>query len=327
MRPIKVLLALIFIAVINANSTTEQSEHSFYYPIFSYAGQATTSPLKAGLAWSNRTMGWPKNLLGFDANAHWHNWQGVGDTLPCGGRYPVVWSWEGAAGSEGYPYLANFLDWVDYIEGITGKPFAGCVIIINEFDRPDQADMTVAEVAEFMEVLAYACPGCKQIGPSESAAGDGRKIRMIKELLQTQCGSYCMSRWWGHQPHHFPIPQGWDPNTRLTIFCDWFEGPIYWQNGDIYRVNDGINSPCTKPIYPTIGWRTCYPNVGTIFPQWLQQLENNPAVEKYFIFTTYQAPQITCQFSAMLDWAAWPDYVLSPFGTAVKSVLQPQAYP
>lgn len=313
----KITFAILLLILVSCAPEPEpkplvETTYDSHLPVWGYYGQTAVSQQKAGLAWSDMERGWPRKDLGFNGLAHWHNWQWVGDSVGCGGKIPMVW----ARDKNNFPYLEKFVEWLDYYEEWQGKPYAGCVMWANEPDRPDQANMTVNEVAALYLDMVAACPGCKMIGPGYSSADDGQKVRQVWDRVKQVCGINCpaLANWYANNPHHFPIPEFWSPNTRLNIFCD----TVYGEKGD------GVNTPCRHPNWPTIGYRTCYPNVYSNFKSWLQELEARPDVEKYFIFTTYQEPVAGCQFSAMLDWNSGE---LTGLGRAVRDVLVPIAYP
>lgn len=240
---------------------------------------------KVNVALAYRERGIPHDLLCIPAGNYYHDWQWryIEDSL--GVRLPMVWSGES---------LALFIAFKEQWEVLNERPATWYVLWANEPDRPDQADMTPAEVAALFLAIVSACPGCRLVGPMYSAADAGWEVAEVWRIVEEICGSPCpavQKNRYAHSLHIYPRPDlNGGPAYRVQEFCLIVEG----------------EEDCGIPIWITeFGYRSCYPTPYPIFKWWVTEALNHPNIEHVFIYTTFQQPQLTCYFLGALNWSAW----------------------
>jgi hypothetical protein len=199
----------------------------------------------------------------------------------------------------GYDYLGEFESYV------AERDLDMFVLFANEPDLSDQCGASPSRIARLFLDLAAICPGCRFVGPMYSSADDGSKVAEVWSIVGELCGVPCpaMASLYAHSLHVYPRPGiNLPPSGRVDRLCELVDG------GD-----------CLRPVWITeMGWRTCWPGVGVRFGEWLADAEGDGRIEQYFVYTTYQPPVDGCQFSAMLVWGAWPDFVLDEMGRAFR---------
>lgn len=269
----------------------------------SYLPLVTSRPCnesgKRAVALAYHELGMPHELLCLNSETTlYHTWGVVGGKTEIGNKISVVW----AASKNGFDYVRAFEEYVG------GRALTDFVLFANEPDRPDQADMTEEEVARLFLDLVDICPTCRFVGPMYSAADNGRKVAEVWDIVGELCGSPCpaVGALYAHSLHVYPRPTlNYGPSGRIDDLCNLVDG------GD-----------CLRPVWITeMGWRTCFPGARSGFGNWLKQAENDPRIEYYFVYTTYQEPKDDCYFAPLLQWESWESGpVLDEMGLAWRDV-------
>jgi hypothetical protein len=234
----------------------------------------------------------------------YHTWGVVAGQTDLGQKTSVVWGWK----KNGYDHLERFREYIEAEEGRTGEPAELFVLFANEPDRPDQADLTTEEVARLFLALVEICPGCRFVGPMYSAADAGQMVREVWDIVLEICGEPCpaMDSLYAHSLHVYPRPLlNYGPIGRVDDFCELVDG------GD-----------CLRPVWITeFGYRNCYGGTRKVFSHWIREAEQDPRIEYYFVYSTYQQPQIDCYFTPLLEWESWETGpVLDEMGLAWRGV-------
>lgn len=299
-----------------------------------------TSP-KVALAWSDRPIrSWPKAALGgFTPDSRYHRWQcnPLLEPLAAGYGREVVMVWSDNMSNSGFDYPQCFADFVAAIFG-EAESCNLTVLWANEWDRPDQANMTIAETARLFLDLVEICPNGAFIGPGTSTTDDGQQTARVLQSIKDQCGIPCpaIERIYALQPHMFTRPERGDcnpivgdpiggvpnpcvnvrPSERVDIFCDWVYGVRF----------DGLVTPCDPdvPIWPTIGWWTCHHYTTATVHDWIDDVVNDDRIELAFFFTTTQHASPECHFDSFLDESCLPAICLGWLGQAWYSYWRRQ---
>lgn len=272
---------------------------------------------KAGLAVAMNARGTEgqqiaAGLLFVSADVYIHRWEcnPLHPDLPplIGIELPNVWG----LAKNGFDYLGCFEDFLDAFRQKFGFDYAGPVMCCNECDRPDQCAEEPRQVAMIMIGIHQRCPDCGIVGPGYSKADDGQKARMAWIWVLRLCGSFGICETiqeaiLAYQPHHFVDGSSYHIETRLALFCDFMDGDviIYWVDG-VEQVrrdpNDGEITPCSRPIWPTVGRLLCRGSDPEDFEEVIRFIENSPAVERYFVYTPNTEEQ-PCGFDWLLHYA------------------------
>lgn len=258
--------------------------NAIYLPLVHSQPCPTSNP-KVGVALAYRLRGIPHDLLCIPVGNYYHDWQWMYVEDDLGVRLPMVWSKES---------LPLFIEFKEQWEILNERPAMWFVLWANEPDRPDQADMTPAEVAILFLAIVSACPDCRLVGPMYSAADAGFFVAEVWQIVEDICGSPCpaiLKNRYAHSLHIYPRPDlNGGPTYRVQEFC--------------LIVEDAED--CSIPIWITeFGYRSCYPTPYFVFQWWVTESLRHPNIEQIFFYTTFQEPQLDCYFLGALDWSVW----------------------
>lgn len=205
-----------------------------------------------------------------------------------------------------YAYNIGF-DYVAEWKVVVPSNYTGYVLWANEPDRPEQANLTTAQlVAMFINISTY-CANCKFIGPMYSNADDGTKLKQF--ITACNANSNCnLSKIYAWSLHVYPRPsKNWLPSQRVDDLCNII-GQIYCNNRKIWLTEIGYTKNYGTP-YQT-------------FYSWITDAQNDPQIEKIFLYTTFQ--ESSSPFHGALVWGGTD---LTDIGRAWRDANLPQPYP
>lgn len=234
--------------------------------------------------------------LCLDPNGLYHRWSHYYGLDENGTRVSMVWSHVNL----GWDYVAEW-------KTVVSSNYTGFVLWANEPDRPDQADLTTAQlVTMFINISTY-CPNCKFIGPMYSNADDGTKLKQF--ITACNANSNCnLNKIYAWSLHVYPRPaKNWTPSQRVDDLCNII-GTIYCSNRKVWLTEIGYVK----------GYATPY----STFYNWIVNAQNDPQIEKIFLYTTFQ--ESSSPFHGALVWG---DTDLTDIGRAWRDANLPQPYP
>lgn len=277
-------MAVIIIYTVKQNPPTDFA----YIPAVQYGNDCQEYSIKKGVAISNYDKGGLNFLCLYPdpTLVPCHRWDSEDIQLPLCHKYSMLW---------GGPPGGSYDAWIDYV---TEEGCPEIALFLNEPDRPDQADMTPTQAADlYLYVSETVCPSTKWVGPMTSDSDNGQWVR----TFLIECGMI-----------------GCDTsNTRLIAFS-----VHAYTNMTFPTIDSRLDSFCTfvvcdRKFWVTeVGLRSFISNPYTILSNWIEEMDNDPRIEKYFGYTTYS---LDAQYHAFFDWNTND---MTEFGCAFAGISQ-----